>query len=185
MINLALEVAAKAHKHQKRKGTNIPYIVHPFGVALILSQAGFSEELIVAGILHDVVEDTLISLNYIKENFGERVARIVEGCTESNKFFTWKSRKEHTLQFLKTASYDIKIVACADKLDNIRAIVKTYSIYGEKIWKRFKKGREEQKWYYKGLVESLCNDDSYCKIKIFQQFKNEVENFFDKILGDI
>jgi (p)ppGpp synthase/HD superfamily hydrolase len=184
MINLALEIAAKAHKHQRRKGTNIPYIVHPFSVALILSNAGFSEEIIAAGILHDVVEDTLISTNYIKKNFGEKVAEIVKGCTESNKFFSWKKRKEHTIQFLKTASFDIRVVSCADKLDNIRAIARAYEKNGEKVWKRFKKGKEEQEWYYKELVKSLY-DDEYCKIKIFQEFKTEVENFFGNISGNL
>ncbi|MCK4430970.1 MAG: HD domain-containing protein, partial [Candidatus Aminicenantes bacterium] len=93
MINLAIEVAAKAHKGHVRKYTDIPYISHPFGVAIILSRCGCSDELIAAGLLHDVVEDTSISLGDISQMFGDEVTTIVYGCTEQDKSQPWMVRK--------------------------------------------------------------------------------------------
>jgi (p)ppGpp synthase/HD superfamily hydrolase len=179
-INLALEVAAKAHVKQRRKGTNIPYIFHPAGVALILSQEGYSEDLIIAGILHDVVEDTNIKLDFIRKNFGENVANIVEGCTEPDKFWSWKKRKLHTIELLKTSHMDIKIVSCADKLHNIRTMITDHNKTGEKVWKRFKAGREEYEWYFRSLIESFYFTPNSADIKIFERFKTEVDNFFGK-----
>jgi (p)ppGpp synthase/HD superfamily hydrolase len=179
-INLALEVAAKAHLKQKRKGTDIPYIIHPMGVALILSQEGYSEELIIAGILHDVIEDTAIKPDYIRKNFSDKVAMIVEGCTEPDKFWSWKKRKFHTIEFMKSAPLEIKIVACADKLHNIRTMITDYKKHGEKVWKRFKAGREEYEWYFRSLIESFYLDEQSKDVKLFSKFKTEVESFFSK-----
>jgi (p)ppGpp synthase/HD superfamily hydrolase len=179
-INLALEVAAKAHLKQKRKGTDIPYIIHPAGVALILSQEGYSEDLIIAGILHDVVEDTEIKLDFIRMNFGDKIAAIVEGCTEPDKFWSWKKRKCHTIELLKTASMDIKLVSCADKLHNIRTMITDYKKFGEKVWKRFKAGREEYEWYFNSVLDSLYIGVDEKDTKLFNKFKSEVESFFGK-----
>lgn len=180
MIDSAIEVAAKAHRNQTRKGTEIPYLVHPFSVAIILSHAGCSEEVIVAGILHDTVEDTSITLEYIRENFGEKVASIVNGCSEPDKSLPWKERKKHTLKFLKTAPLDIRLVTCADKLNNIRTIAADYDKIGGEIWTRFNERRKEQEWYYRGLVESLCHEPDIKNMALFQLLKDEVESFFER-----
>ena len=174
-VDLAIEVATKAHKNQMRKTTDTPYISHPFSVGMILSRVGCTEDVIVAGILHDTVEDTDITLEYIRENFGEKVAAIVEGCSEPDKSLSWEERKEHTLEYLRTAPLEVLLVACADKLHNIRSISSEYCKIGDNVWERFKRGREKQEWYYRGLVESLCcgMEDS-----IFQEFKEQVESVF-------
>jgi (p)ppGpp synthase/HD superfamily hydrolase len=182
MIDFAIEVAARAHSSQTRKSTDISYITHPFSVAIILSQAGCSEEVIVAGILHDTVEDTSITLEYIRENFGKNVASVIEGCSEPDKSLPWKERKKHTIEFLKNAPLEVRLVACADKLNNIRTIASDYEKIGDKIWERFnEKRKEEQKWYYMGIVECLCEQPDTKNLAIFQQLKQEVETFFDKI----
>ena len=85
MIDLAIEVAAKAHQNQVRKGTDIPYITHPLAVGIILAKAGCSDEVIVAGILHDTLEDTPLTLDCIQETFGPRVASIVKGASEPDR----------------------------------------------------------------------------------------------------
>src|ERR1043165_5018773 len=107
MLDLVIEVAAKAHSGQFRKGTDIPYIAHPYAVGMILARAGCAEEMIAAGILHDTVEDTDLTLEYIKETFGERVAAIVEGCSEPDKSATWEERKRHTIEYLRTAPWEV------------------------------------------------------------------------------
>jgi (p)ppGpp synthase/HD superfamily hydrolase len=180
-IDFAIEVAAKAHRNQLRKGTDIPYISHPYAVGLLLLQAGCSEEVIVAGILHDTVEDTPITLEYIREHFGDKVASIVGGCSEPDKSLPWEERKRHTIEFLRTAPPEIRMVTCADKLHNIRTILAEYERLGDEVWKRFKRGREAQEWYFRGLVESISNQtDGQGEGAIFQQFRHEVEKLFGK-----
>jgi (p)ppGpp synthase/HD superfamily hydrolase len=180
MIDLAIEVAATAHKGQVRKGTGIPYVSHPYAVGMLLARAGCSEEVVAAGILHDTVEDTYLTLNDIRDTFGERVAAIVEGCSEPEKGAPWETRKRHTLEYLRTASWEVRVVACADKLHNIRSIRKEHEQTGEQVWTRFKRGRQEQAWYYRGLVDSLCNysptgsqDIPFCN-----ELRQEVEALF-------
>jgi (p)ppGpp synthase/HD superfamily hydrolase len=178
-IDFALEVAAKAHREQVRKDTDIPYITHPVSVGMTLQKHGYSEDLVIAGILHDTIEDTPININYIKKNFGEHVASIVKGCSEPDKRLPWEERKEHTIGHLKAASFEVKIVSCADKLHNIKSIARDYRKIADKVWDRFNRGREEQKWYYRNLVESFCHQpNSLSDEDIFREFKDEVENLF-------
>lgn len=181
LIDLAIEVATRAHENQVRKGTNVPYITHPFAVALILSQAGCSDEVIVAGILHDTIEDTSITLDDIRETFGERIASIVMGCSEHDKSLPWEERKEHTIEFLKTAPLEVRIVACADKLHNVRTIASEYRKIGDEVWDRFRRGREKQEWYYREISETLSkNSDNQSNAFLFQKLKNEVADLFGK-----
>jgi len=180
MIDLAIEVAAKAHRGQVRKGTGIPYISHPYAVGLMLAQAGCADELIAAGILHDTLEDTYITLDYIRERFGDKIASIVEGCSEPDKGAPWEVRKVHTLEYLRTAPREVRVVSCADKLHNLRTIATAYEEMGERVWVRFKRGRAEQEWYYRGLVESLCDDPgSEPEIPFCGEFTDLVE----KVVG--
>ena len=129
MLNKAIQEAAVAHdrKAQKRKGTNIPYITHPFMVAMILSEAGYTEDEVVAGVLHDTLEDTHLTEDYIENLFGEHVREIVVGCTEPNRLGkSWEDRKQHTIDYLKTATSEIRTVSCADKLHNVRCMTTDY-----------------------------------------------------------
>lgn len=179
MIYKALEIAAKAHRNQNRKGTDIPYITHPAAVALMLCKAGCSEDVIATGILYDTIEDTTITIDFIRDNFGEKVASIVEGCSEPDKTLPWEDRKKHTLEYLKTAPLEVKLVVCADKLHNIMSIANEYSKIGEDVWKRFKRGKEEQEWYFRGLVESLYyRNEDRGPATIFEDFRTQVEMLF-------
>ena len=184
MIDRAMEVAAKAHQGQVRKGTDVPYITHPFSVALILARAGCTDEVIAAGILHDTVEDTPLTLGEIRDDFGDTVADIVEGVSEPDKSLPWEDRKKHTIGFLKTASLDVRLVTCADKLHNIRTIVSEYGRIGARVWDRFKRGKEDQEWYYRSLVKSLCDRlDTRAYEPLFQELKEEVEGLFARGAG--
>jgi len=179
LIDSAIEVASKAHRNQLRKGTDIPYITHPLSVGILLFQVNCSDEVIAAGILHDTLEDAAITLEYIQKNFGEKVASIVKGCSEPDKSLPWEERKNHTIESLKTASMEVRLVACADKLHNIRTIASDYDKIGDEIWERFKKGKEKQEWYYRQLIESLnikSENESY--LKLFKLLRDEVESVF-------
>lgn len=155
MILKALDLATKAHTGQLRKGTNIPYVTHPSAVGLILSQYGCSAAVISAGILHDTVEDGDVTLEEIAIKFSPEVAALVKGCSEPDKKAGWITRKQHTIEYLRSAPKEIKLVSAADKLHNIKSMLTDYQEHGEGLWKRFKRGREDQEWYYRGVVEAL------------------------------
>jgi (p)ppGpp synthase/HD superfamily hydrolase len=180
LLDQALSLAAKAHKDQVRKGTDIPYISHPYAVGLILQKAGCREEVVVSGILHDLLEDTEVTLDRIQEEFGAEIAAIVEGCSEpGHDELSWETRKEHTIAYLKTAPAEVRLVACADKLHNVRSMLVDYQKVGEDLWQRFKRGREQQGKYYRDLVASLGEQmDSLEFGRIYLQFEAVVRELF-------
>lgn len=153
-IEEAIEVAAQAHYGQFRKGTGTPYISHPYAVGLILMNEGCSEEVVISGLLHDTVEDTDMTLACIQKRFGKTVAEIVDGCSE-DKSLRWRERKTERIEALKTASPEICLVTCADKLHNLRTVISEYDEIGDIVWERFHGGVEAQTWYYQSILESL------------------------------
>lgn len=179
-IDLACEIAAIAHKGKNRKGKDVPYIVHPMAVAILLLQAGASEEVIMAGILHDTVEDTGLKLKKIEEQFGLEVARIVDGCSEPHKSDPWIERKKHTLKTLKTASAGVWLVSCADKLHNVRDMAVDFRKITDDLWANFNEGKELQIWYYTSMVESLRCKRDY-NPELFDEFSAEVDKFLEII----
>lgn len=155
MMNEAIIFATKAHEGQLRKVSESPFIMHPLAVGCMLSDAGEDEDVVVAGILHDTVEDTAVTLAQIRETFGHAVAQLVDGCSE-NKALSWKERKENTIEFLKTASEKVCIVTCADKVHNLSVSVDGIQKLGEDFFVHFNKGYPEQKWYYESIKKVLA-----------------------------
>ena len=158
-IEEAIEVAAEAHHGQYRKGTRTPYITHPYAVGLILMEAGCTEAVIIGGILHDTVEDTDLTLEFIRERFGDAIAAIVEGCSE-NKALRWRARKTERIEALRTASPEVCTVTCADKLHNLRTIISAYDVIGDTVWDRFHGGVEDQAWYYRSILGAIAERDA-------------------------
>ncbi|MEH7223259.1 HD domain-containing protein [Bacillus sp. JJ1566] len=175
MIEKAIIMASKAHDGQYRKLTNIPYITHPLSVGHILMKINARDALVAAGILHDTVEDTEITLEDIRDGFGDEVAELVSGCSEPDKSLPWEARKEHTISFLRAASEDTRMVVCADKLHNIRSIIYDYEKQGEEVWQRFSRGKEKQEWYYRSVVESLGQASTF---PLLEELKKEVGILF-------
>ena len=151
LIDSALSFAARAHRHQVRKGTDVPYIVHPVGVMLLLEHAGETDpELLAAALLHDTIEDAGVSAAELAERFGPRVAAIVEGCSEPEHHdAAWEARKQHTVAYLRAAPRAIKLVATADKLHNLRSMLVDQAELGDQLWGRFNRGRSALEWYYR------------------------------------
>jgi (p)ppGpp synthase/HD superfamily hydrolase len=177
----AIEYAARAHREHYRKGTSIPYIIHPISVAKILIEYDCAEEVILAGLLHDTVEDTDVRLEDIRRSFGEKVASLVEAASEPDKSDTWENRKRHTIEYLKTAPMDVLLLSCADKLDNIRSIKEDYERFGESVWKRFRRAKDSQKWYYSALADIFVNRaEGEPGATLFRQFYFEVQQVFPK-----
>lgn len=153
----ALIIANQLHYYQKRKATNAPYISHLMSVASLVVENGGDEDQAIAALLHDAAEDQggLETLSLIRSHFGERVAGIVAGCSDT--FQTpkppWKVRKEGYLAELQTADSAIVLVSLADKLHNARSLLALYLSIGERVWERFNGGKEGMLWYYRSLVE--------------------------------
>ncbi|WP_321470182.1 HD domain-containing protein [uncultured Paludibaculum sp.] len=152
LIFFAIQFAAAAHSGQYRKGTRVPYLIHPMRAAATLLDAGCSETLAVAAILHDTVEDCSVTYGQIRSLFGEQVEELVRGASEPDRAATWEERKQHTIDLLRSANEDLLLVAIADKIDNIRSIREDFALRGETAWTRFKRGREQQHWYYESLA---------------------------------
>lgn len=154
-LSRAIMFATSAHEHQFRKGTTIPYIIHPFETALILQNENCLNDVIIAGLLHDTLEDTSLTAEIIESEFGKRTASLVVACTE-NKDLSWEERKNYKIDFVEnTKDEDIRKIACADKLSNMRSIYIDLQSYEEDLWTRFNRGRNSQKWYYGKIIEAL------------------------------
>ena len=179
MIFAALRFAGDAHSGQFRKGTRVPYLIHPLNVAKILLDHGCSDELAVAALLHDTVEDTEVTVEQIRANFGDGVARLVEFATDPDSLWTWEARKEHTLELLARGETPALLLSLADKLDNIRSIRYDLELCGEKAWARFKRPRVKQRWYYESLSRIFdARLDRSPGVELAARFHAEVEAVF-------
>jgi (p)ppGpp synthase/HD superfamily hydrolase len=149
-----------------RKGSSVPYMAHLLGVAsLVMGESGHvlfpvTEDMVIAALLHDAVEDEggLPRLRDIEQNFGQGVARMVEGCSDSfevdsNKKQDWETRKRFYIERLPNESQGTLLVSAADKLYNARTMLEDYRNIGAEVWKRFKRGRREQLWYFNELLK--------------------------------
>jgi (p)ppGpp synthase/HD superfamily hydrolase len=153
----ALVYAARIHSQQVRKGSGVPYISHLLGVTDLVLQDGGDEDEAIAALLHDAVEDQggRNTLADIRSRFGERVAAIVEGCTDAYRIPKppWRKRKESYINHLQEAPQDVLRVSLADKLHNARSILWDLHREGPPVWARFKGGKQGTLWYYQTLVE--------------------------------
>lgn len=158
-------------------------------VMKILCEHHCETEVIVAGILHDVVEDTPVTIEVVERKFGKRVAEVVQGASEREKLVkdalwnvSWKERKQNSIDYLRTTkNLDKLLVSAADKLDNSRAILQDYTELGDAVWARFNAGKEEQKWYYQSLAEVFLqrgNEFGDPLLKIAKQLKETVDAIF-------
>jgi (p)ppGpp synthase/HD superfamily hydrolase len=158
-LERAFHYAAEKHKGQTRKQTPVPYLSHLMAVAALVLEAAGDEEMAIAAFLHDVVEDCggMPRLREVRRQFGPRVARIVEGCTDSfgDPKPDWLERKTNYLKALKKADQDTRLVSAADKLHNVRTVLTDYRQQGEVIWGRFKGKREGTLWYYRAISDEF------------------------------
>ena len=146
-VQFAIEVHQLAGEPQYRKGKAVPYVTHPLAVGLILSQAGASEDIVLAGILHDVIEDSdsrkAITKEMISERFGASVANLVDAVSEKNKSLGWHERKEAALEEIKLFSPDALLVKSADVISNNTELIRDYDADGPETFDRFNASLEE------------------------------------------
>jgi (p)ppGpp synthase/HD superfamily hydrolase len=164
-FNEAMTYASKLHSSQKRKSTDVPYLSHLLGVTALTLQFGGDEDQAIAALLHDAVEDQggLKTLDEIEKKYGRRVARIVDGCSDSYNFpkKPWLERKKEYIKKLETEPPETRLVSLADKVDNARAIILNLREEGRSTWNKFKGGREGSLWYYRevsAVFSRLGND---------------------------
>ena len=154
----ALAWASALHRTQKRKGTEIPYVAHLLSVVSLALEAGADEDEAIAAVLHDAVEDQggAPTLAAIRERFGDRVAMIVDGCTDTDVTPKppWRARKEAYLAHLAEAPASVRLVSLCDKLHNARSILSDLRAQGGQVWDRFTGGRDGSLWYYRELAQA-------------------------------
>ncbi len=155
----ALIYATRIHGGQLRKKTRVPYVAHILGVAAIAMEYGANETEAIAALLHDAVEDCggAKRLRDIERKFGKDVARIVEGCTDTDQTPKppWLERKKAYITHVRHAPIPTKLVSASDKLHNVRAILMDYRQEGERLWSRFNGGKQGALWYYRALVSAF------------------------------
>lgn len=161
MLNKAIKYATEKHCKQKRKGTDIPYIVHPLETMTILNSMNADDTLLIAGVLHDVVEDTEATIEEVRNMFGNAVADLVGEHTE-DKSKTWKERKEESIKATAEGSRSLKMLVMADKVSNLRALFRDVGRWKEEVWKRFNAPKQMQAWYCSKLIDAL-NEMQYDK----------------------
>ncbi len=155
-LNQAIRFAVDHHAGQLRKGTTRPYIVHPLEVMNILMRMNADIDLMIAGVLHDTVEDTDASIGEIVEQFGADVGALV-GAHSEDKRKTWQERKSHAIQELRRADRRLKMLVMADKVSNLRSIAADFRKLGDELWTRFNAPVEQQSWYYSEIQDALLS----------------------------
>ncbi len=154
LLERATRMAVLGHATQKRKGEDLPYITHPIRVALLLAQHGFSEEVIAAGLVHDILEDTPITESELREELGDMVGDIVTAVT-NNDFLSWKDKKRAYVESVRAASVEAKAVALADKIHNAESIIGRHAELGSALWANFNASREDKLWFEEEMLAML------------------------------
>jgi (p)ppGpp synthase/HD superfamily hydrolase len=180
----AFRFAAEKHAAQTRKRTSVPYISHLMSVAALVLEAGGGENEAIAALLHDVVEDCggKPVLEEVRRRFGDRVAKIVEGCTDAYTIPKppWKQRKVDYLEGLRQADDDVRLVSAADKLHNVRTILADYRQEGDSVWERFSGRREGTLWYYRAVLDVLRKGTPNRLVNELQLVVTELETLATK-----
>ena len=175
----ALLYANRLHKEQKRKGTDTPYITHLLAVAAIVGENGGTEDEVVAALLHDAPEDQggEERLEDIRVRFGDEVAKIVAGCSDTYEEPkpTWRPRKEAYVARMASAPASVRLVSSADKLHNARSILADLRAVGDDLWDRFTGGKEGTLWYYRALVDAFRAVDSSPLVEELERTVAELE----------
>jgi len=181
LVDKAILLAVKAHAGTERRGKQYPYIIHPLEAAAVVATITNDPELLAAAVLHDTVEDTDVTVEDIRKEFGDRVASlvssesdlVVEGKSEEA---SWHERKQYAIDRLAAASMDVKVVAIGDKLSNMRAIWRDWKEVGDKVWDKFHvKDVREHAWHYRGLAASMSElSDTFA----YREFSALVEEVF-------
>lgn len=177
-IEYAIYFATKAHKGQKRKLEDVDMIFHPYTVGMILQRNGCDENIVAAGILHDVVEDTIYSFEDIEREFGKEIRDYVYDASENDKTLEWEERKKHTIEHIKKAPIGSKLIVACDKINNLEDLLENIEKNGEeRAFKILSRNKDMQKWYYTSVYES-CIYGVDKNHPIFKRYKKILDQIF-------
>lgn len=185
VIARAISFAANNHKGHFRKGTEIPYILHPIEASVIVSTITNNPDVISAAVLHDLIEDTPITIDDLRSEFNEIICNLVEEESENKREGlspedTWLVRKQEAIDKLRTASREAKIIALGDKLSNIRSISRDFKELNQKLFDRFnQKDPRLHAWYYDAFIEIFAEFQEY---EAFEEYKEKVNTIFQRYL---
>ena len=160
IIRLALQVSAKAHNDQVRKGSDTPYLVHPVGVMLILAEFTNNDEVLAAALLHDVLEDCsdVYSESQMRREFGDEITGIVKAVTKDSAITDWRARNDNYLATLRASNNGSAIMVCAaDKINNLVDVLEDYEAMGPVVWEKFSAGKDDQLWWYNAAYELIAD----------------------------
>ena len=181
LLDRAIIFAVNAHHNTERRGKGFPYIVHPMEAVEIVATITSDQELLAAAALHDTVEDTDVTVEDIRREFGDRIAELVHSESDQmvageSEESSWPVRKRAAILRLKNASHDAKIVAMGDKLSNMRAIWRDYQTKGDDLWNIFHvKDKAMHEWHYRGLADSLSElSDTFA----YREFVSLIDQVF-------
>lgn len=149
-VEEAMRFAHEAHKAQVRKSDGSPYVIHLLMCAHMLTRYDFEDDVVIASLLHDVLEDTDYEEETIRSLFGDRVLEMVKGVTE-DKDLPWEAKKEAYVEKVRNSSEAVKAVCVADKIHNLQSLLYAYEEEGPALWDKFNRGREKKVWF-----EELC-----------------------------
>ena len=182
LLDRAIVFAVRAHAGTERRGKGFPYIVHPMEAVSIVATMTADQELLAAAALHDTVEDTDVTVEQLRAEFGDRIATIVSEESDSlpedvSEEASWHARKQAAIDRISRTSREAKRVALGDKLSNMRAIARDYAVRGDSLWNLFhEKRRSEHAWHYRGLADALRElEGTYA----FQEFERLINQVFD------
>lgn len=187
LLDRAIVFAVQAHHNSERRGKGFPYIVHPMEAVEIVATITPDQELLAAAALHDTIEDTDVTVEQLREAFGDRIANLVHAESDQidgklfdgkNEEETWHARKQAAIDRLAKAPHDAKIVAMGDKLSNMRAIWRDHQTKGDELWNIFHvKDKASHEWHYRGLAASLKElEDTFA----YQEFVRLIDEVFKK-----
>ena len=186
-IEKAVAFATKAHAGQYRKGTDRPYILHPIEtMAIITRLVRYDEDLSAAAVLHDVVEDTSVTLNRLEKEFGPRVSGLVVSVTEDKMRkmppeATWRARKWQTIFNLRKADRETKALVLADNLSNLRELKRNHEKYGDMIWEHFnQKDKKMQEWYFKEIEKIVSKEFEYEYYEEMEEYSEMLYPVFEQ-----
>jgi (p)ppGpp synthase/HD superfamily hydrolase len=174
----AFEYANRAHRKQHRKVNGTPYISHPMAVAFTLEKMGCCADLVIAGVLHDVLEDTDTTEADLAKRFGDKVLRLVKSVTENKRLTSWDDRKQDYISRISAAATDARILSMADKIHNLYSLHSDISEFGDDIWLNFNAPKHRQKWYYATLLQVFKQDASQLIGSMIPEMERLIEGAF-------
>lgn len=184
LFDRAMKFAIEAHANTERRGKGFPYIIHPMEAVAIVATITNDPELLAAAALHDVVEDTDCTVEQIRAEFGDRIAKLVDAESEKavlgkSEEASWRERKQAAIDRIKASSHDSKIVALGDKLSNMRAIYRDFNQIGNKLWDIFHANDpKDHEWHYRGLADSLSE---LSDTEAYKEFTHLIDSVFSRV----